>query len=58
MAPPPTAESAALAMEAEDTSVTDALRERLDQAKTLKSMKPAEAEAIYESLVAAGGCSQ
>jgi len=47
-----------MAMEAEDTSVTDALRERLDQAKTLKAMKPAEAQAIYESLVVAGGCSK
>ncbi|KAJ1488069.1 hypothetical protein T484DRAFT_1939941 [Baffinella frigidus] len=42
-------------METEDTSVADALRERLDQGKTLKALKPAEAEAIFASLVGAEG---
>jgi hypothetical protein len=42
------------AMETEDTSVNDALRERLDEGKALKSLKPAEAEAIFKALVATG----
>ena len=42
------------AMDVEDQERLDSLHEKLQQAKALHSINPAQAEAVYRSLVAEG----